>query len=34
VREKIPDVKQESKDKYYQITATVTENQDVIDQET
>ncbi len=34
MREKIPDVKQESKDKYYQITATVTENQDVIDQET
>jgi len=34
VKEKISDAKQELKDKYYQITATVIENQDVIDQET
>ncbi len=34
VREKIPDAKNEGKDKYYQITATVSEKKDVIDQET
>jgi len=34
VREKISDAKKEGKDKYYQITATVSEKKDVIDQET
>lgn len=31
--EKIPDIKEEKQSKYYQISATVSENKDVIDQE-
>lgn len=33
VLEKIPDIKEENQSKYYQISATVSENKDVIDQE-